>query len=65
MRQAVIVGGGISGLSCAYHLAKAGLESTIIESRARLGGVIHTEKTQGCVIEGGPDSFLSVMPWAM
>ena len=65
MRQTVIVGGGISGLSCAYHLAKAGFESTIIESRARLGGVIHTEKTQGCVIEAGPDSFLSLKPSAM
>jgi oxygen-dependent protoporphyrinogen oxidase len=38
---------------------------TILESRGRLGGVIHTEKIEGCTIEAGPDSFLSVKPAAM
>src|SRR5882724_3231343 len=61
----VIVGGGISGLSAAYYLAKAGLSSTLIEKRPRLGGVIQTERIDGCVVEGGPDSFLSAKPWAM
>ena len=60
-----IVGGGISGLSCAYYLAKGGINSVIIESRPRLGGVICTEQVEGCVIEAGPDSFLSVKPAAM
>src|SRR5947209_17274070 len=61
----VIVGGGISGLSAAYYLAKAGVSSTLIEKRPRLGGVIQTERIDGCVVEGGPDSFLSAKPWAM
>src|SRR4051812_39252821 len=60
-----IVGGGISGLSAAYYLAKAGISSTLIEKRPRLGGVIETERIDGCLIEGGPDSFLSAKPWAM
>jgi len=60
-----IVGGGISGLSTAYYLAKAGIPSTLIEARPRLGGVIQTEHVEGCVIEGGPDSFLSMKPAAM
>jgi oxygen-dependent protoporphyrinogen oxidase len=30
-----------------------------------LGGVIQTEKVEGCTLEGGPDSFLSVKPAAM
>ena len=33
-----IVGGGISGLSTAYYLAQAGIPSTLIEARPRLGG---------------------------
>ena len=33
-----IVGGGISGLSAAYYLAKAGVPSTLIEKRPRLRG---------------------------
>ncbi len=60
-----IVGGGISGLSTAFYLAKAGICSTLIEGRARLGGVIQTEHVAGCVVEGGPDSFISVKPAAM
>jgi oxygen-dependent protoporphyrinogen oxidase len=60
-----IIGGGISGLSTAYYLAKAGVSSTLIEARPRLGGVIQSEHVEGCVIEAGPDSFLSMKPAAM
>jgi oxygen-dependent protoporphyrinogen oxidase len=65
MRPVVIIGGGISGLSTAYYLAKAGIRATLIERETRLGGVIRTEIVQGCLLEAGPDSFLSVKPWAM
>jgi len=65
VRRVAIVGGGISGLSTAYHLAKSGIASTLIERRARLGGVIETQTVEGCVIEGGPDSFLSAKPAAL
>lgn len=65
MRRVVIIGGGISGLSTAYHLAKAGVPSTLVERRPRLGGVIQTDVVEGCVVEAGPDSFLSAKPWAM
>lgn len=65
MRRVLIVGGGISGLSAAYYLSKAGIPSTIVESRPRLGGVIRTDRVEGCVIEAGPDSFLAQKPWAM
>ena len=63
--KVVIIGGGISGLATAYYLAKAGATATIVESRPRLGGVIQTEHVDGCTIEAGPDSFLSVKPAAM
>src|SRR5689334_4588261 len=61
----LIIGGGISGLSTAHYLAKAGIRSTIIESRPRLGGVIQTEQIEGCTVEAGPDSFLSAKPAAL
>ena len=61
----VIIGGGISGLSTAYYLAKSGTPSTLIESRPRLGGVIQTECVEGCTLEAGPDSFLSAKPAAL
>lgn len=65
MTRAVIIGGGISGLSTAYYLSKAGVRTTLVESRAHLGGVMRTENVNGCVIEAGPDSFISAKPWAL
>jgi oxygen-dependent protoporphyrinogen oxidase len=63
--RVVIIGGGISGLSTAYYLAKGGAGCTVLESRPRLGGVIQTERVEGCTLEAGPDSFLSVKPAAL
>ncbi|HEY1205892.1 MAG: protoporphyrinogen oxidase [Bryobacteraceae bacterium] len=63
--RVVIVGGGISGLSAAYYLAKHGIASTLIEREGRLGGVISTERREGCVLEAGPDSYLAQKPWAL
>jgi protoporphyrinogen/coproporphyrinogen III oxidase len=65
MRKAILIGGGISGLSAAYQLSKAGIASTVVEQRPRLGGVIQTERRDGCVLEAGPDSFLAAKPWAL
>ncbi len=65
MSSVAIVGGGISGLSTAYYLSQGGIPSTLIEARPRLGGVIQTERVQGCIVEAGPDSFISAKPWAM
>ncbi len=64
MAEVVIIGGGISGLSAAYYLTKAGIPATLIEKRPRLGGVIQTEYLQGCTLEAGPDSYLGVKPAA-
>jgi oxygen-dependent protoporphyrinogen oxidase len=63
--HAVIAGGGVSGLSAAYDLARAGIPYTLIEARPRLGGVIETHLIEGCVVEGGPDSFISQKPEAL
>ncbi len=37
-----IVGGGVAGMNCAYHLKKAGLAATIYEASDRTGGRIFT-----------------------
>lgn len=61
----VIVGGGISGLSAAYALSKQGRPTILIDSGSRLGGVIQTNTVGDCLLEGGPDSFLSAKPEAL
>jgi protoporphyrinogen/coproporphyrinogen III oxidase len=63
--KALIIGGGISGLSAAYYLSKAGIRPTLLERKPRVGGVIHTSVQQGCVLEEGPDGFMAAKPWAM
>ena len=40
--QIAIIGGGIAGLNCAYHLQKAGIKATIYEASQRMGGRILT-----------------------
>jgi oxygen-dependent protoporphyrinogen oxidase len=65
MKPTVIVGAGISGLSAAYYLARAGKPSILLDPRPRAGGVIETERAEGCIIEGGPDSFLAAKPEAL
>lgn len=64
-QRTVIVGAGISGLSAAYYLRKAGRQVTVIERQPRVGGVIRTDVVQGCLVEGGPDSFLAAKPAAL
>lgn len=61
MKSIAILGAGISGLCTAYYLIKQnpGLQLTIFDRRERPGGVIKTEKVDGFIIEGGPDSFLT------
>ena len=69
MKRIAIIGGGVSGLSAALELQKAQvagapLEYALFESSPRLGGSLLTERVEGCVVEGGPDSFLTEKPWA-
>src|SRR5207248_6316224 len=69
MKRIAIIGGGISGLSAAFALEKqrrAGipLDYVLFESNRELGGVLVTEHVEGCVVEAGPDSFLTEKPWA-
>src|SRR5271166_6242782 len=69
MKRIAIIGGGISGLSAAFALEKhrlagAPLEYVLFESSPRLGGVLVTEHVDGCLVEAGPDSFLTEKPWA-
>lgn len=69
MTRIAIIGGGISGLAAAFDLEQRhqrahDVEYTLYESSPRLGGVLRTEYIHGCVIEAGPDSFVTEKPWA-
>ena len=66
-----VIGGGVSGLAAAHRAVELArergraLDLVLLESRDRLGGTIETERTDGFLVEAGPDSFLSEKPWAL
>jgi oxygen-dependent protoporphyrinogen oxidase len=55
--QALVIGAGISGLATAYTLQRANVSALIVDSASRPGGVIHSVKRDGYLIECGPQSF--------
>ena len=67
--RVAIIGGGISGLSAAFYMERerakgAQLEYVLYEGSSRVGGSMLTEHVDGCVVEAGPDSFVSEKPAA-
>lgn len=64
-KSVVVIGGGISGLSAAYDLERAGVSCTVLEKGTRPGGVIETRVAAECTLDCGPDSFLSAKPEAL
>lgn len=56
--KAIVIGAGISGLSCAYLLQKEGFEVTVLEKENHNGGKIRTIQENGYLVETGPNGFL-------
>lgn len=55
----IVIGAGISGLTCAYALKKSGQNVSLLEASARPGGVIQSIEENGYLFERGPQSFSS------
>ncbi len=59
-----VIGGGISGLSAAWRLISRHpeIKVTIFEADRSAGGWVQSYHTDGCILERGPDSFVSLKP---
>lgn len=57
----VVVGGGITGLTAARDLARAGLAVTLVEPQ-RLGGKLQTSPFSDGVLDEAADAFLARVP---
>lgn len=54
-----IIGGGLTGLTLAYYLQKAGVAYDLFEASARPGGNLHSPlEAAGYQLEAGPNSLL-------
>lgn len=62
MKSAIVIGGGISGLTAAWWLQRAGIDVTILERESRAGGTMRTMHEKGWLIETGPNSSLETTP---
>lgn len=49
----VVVGAGVTGLTCAWHLTEAGQDVLVLEARDRVGGRLRTEDHNGSDFEIG------------
>jgi uncharacterized protein with NAD-binding domain and iron-sulfur cluster len=57
-RGAVVVGGGLAGITAAIDLRDAGIAVTLLESRPRLGGAATSYARAGMMIDNGQHVFL-------
>jgi oxygen-dependent protoporphyrinogen oxidase len=63
--DAVVIGGGISGLTAARALCRQGFSVRLLERAPSCGGVIKTDCVGGFIIDAGPDTLLAHKPAAL
>lgn len=51
MAHVVIIGGGLAGLTAAYHIVKAGHRVTVVEQTGDFGGLAASEALEGHTVE--------------
>lgn len=61
-KKIVVFGAGISGLATAYQLEQKGYNVTVLEKKNEPGGSMISEKSDGFLVEYGPNSGLETTP---
>ena len=63
MPSVAIIGAGLTGLAAAYHLYEEDAAAfSVFEAGAQAGGVVHSECTNGYLVEHGPNTLQSIPP---
>lgn len=55
--DAIVVGGGLAGLTCAAYLCRYGFRTLLCEKRLKTGGLVDTFHHQGFAFDGGIRAF--------
>ncbi|MFH8514488.1 hydroxysqualene dehydroxylase HpnE [Streptomyces gelaticus] len=56
--RAVVIGGGLAGITSALRLADAGLDVTLLEGRPRLGGLVFSFRRGELTVDNGQHVYL-------
>jgi oxygen-dependent protoporphyrinogen oxidase len=62
MKSVAIIGAGITGLTAAFYLKRAGWAVTAFEAGQHAGGVIQSIRQDGFLAEFGPNTILETSP---
>lgn len=65
MTRAVVVGGGIAGLSAAWYLAERGADVLVLEAAAAAGGKLRVASVAGQPLDVGAEAMLARRPEGM
>jgi oxygen-dependent protoporphyrinogen oxidase len=57
-KRIAVVGGGVTGLTAAWRLHRAGQQVTVFEKSAQVGGAMVSIERDGWLVEAGPNSLL-------
>ncbi|GBC77474.1 Protoporphyrinogen oxidase [bacterium HR08] len=60
--EVAIIGAGISGLSVAFFLKRAGVRVLLLEAGEDVGGTMRSRRCNGYLVELGPNSALETTP---
>jgi len=64
VREVIIVGGGLTGLTCARALKEQGVDFLLLEAHEQVGGRVRSSKINGFLLDHGFQIFLSAYPEA-
>lgn len=61
-KSIAVLGAGLTGLTAAHRLVQRGHRVRLFEQSGRVGGAIRSERTDGWLVEAGPNTMLSGEP---
>jgi oxygen-dependent protoporphyrinogen oxidase len=58
LKPVAVIGGGATALAAAYKLTQLGRRVRLFEASSRLGGAVHSERSDGWLVEAGPNTIV-------